>query len=244
MEDSGTVTGEHIHSAEPTVVAVDGPAGSGKSSVSLATARKLGYGFLDTGSAYRALAWFANREGVDREDAAAVLDLLPRFDFAPALNADAPVVSVNGIDATAAIRTPETTASVSAIARIPGVREFFNSGFRRRVASSGMPGVIVEGRDITTVVFPDAPVRILLTADEAVRAVRRSAEHVPTQPSAADTADTARQLRARDAADSEVVDFMNAAEGVTVVDSTTLNFDETVDAVITVIRAQAVKEKA
>ncbi|MFC4224858.1 (d)CMP kinase [Lysinibacter cavernae] len=234
----------------PTIVAIDGPAGSGKSSVSRATARKLGFGYLDTGAAYRALAWHVTDSGLDRENADAVRGSLTHFDYSIGLNPDHVTVTVNGTDVTAAIRTPETSAAVSAVARVPEVREYLTNLFRSIVASSELPGVIVEGRDITTVVFADAPVRILLTADESVRAARRGAELIGAVSAAAESVtdsvvdQTADQIRARDAADSKVVDFMNAAEGVEVVDSTALNFDETVDAVITVIRAATVKEQA
>jgi cytidylate kinase len=111
------------------------------------------------------------------------------------------------------------------------VRSAVNSLFRALVAASGRPGVVVEGRDITTVVAPDAPVRILLTAAPEVRAARRSAE-VTTQ----DAATVAAALHRRDASDAAVVDFLTAAPGVEVVDSTHLDFDQTVDAVLDVIR--------
>ena len=111
------------------------------------------------------------------------------------------------------------------------VRERVNVLFRALVAASGSAGVIVEGRDITTVVFPDAPVRILLTASPEVRAARRSAELTGE-----DAAAVAEALHRRDASDSKVVDFLTAAPGVVVVDSTDLDFDRTVDAVIDVVR--------
>jgi len=105
-----------------------------------------------------------------------------------------------------------------------------NQLFRRLVASAGLRGVVVEGRDITTVVFPDAPVRILLTAAPEVRAARRSAEMTDQ-----DAAKVAAALHQRDAADSTVVDFLTAAPGVEVVDSTHLDFEQTVDAVLSVV---------
>jgi cytidylate kinase len=134
-------------------------------------------------------------------------------------------------DVSAAIRTPEVTEAVSGVARVPAVRQSVNILFRALVAASGRPGVVVEGRDITTVVAPDAPVRILLTAAPEVRAARRSAE-LATH----DAASVAAALHRRDASDSTVVDFLTAAPGVEVVDSTHLDFEQTVDAVIGVIR--------
>ena len=215
----------------PFVVAIDGPAGSGKSSVSKEAAHRLGYGFLDTGAAYRALAWHAAASGVDTDDAASVVSCLDSFDYRIGTDPAGYAVHVGATDVTEAIREPGISAIVSAVARIPEVRAHLIEVFRAIIATEERPGIVVEGRDITTVVAPDAPVRILLTASEEARIRRRSAELVGHTTSA-----TGEQLRRRDLADSKVVDFMNAAEGVTTVDSTELDFDETVDAVIAVIR--------
>ncbi|SIR65294.1 (d)CMP kinase [Microbacterium sp. RURRCA19A] len=217
-------------SGVPVVVAIDGPAGSGKSSVSKAAAGRLGFGFLDTGAAYRALAWHALQHGSDTSDATAVLEVFGDFDYAISLDPADRWVRVGGTDVTTAIREPRVTDAVSGVARVPAVRQAVNDLFRRLVASSGLRGVVVEGRDITTVVYPDAPVRILLTAAPEVRAARRSAE-LTSQDAAA----VAAALHKRDAADSSVVDFLTAAPGVQVVDSTHLDFEQTVDAVLDVV---------
>jgi len=217
---------------DTVVVAIDGPAGSGKSSVSKQAARRLGYGFLDTGAAYRALAWHALAHGIDTSDSTSVLETLSDFDYAISLDPDDYWVRVGTTDVTAAIREPRVTDAVSGVARVPAVRHFVNDLFRALVAASDRPGVVIEGRDITTVVAPDAPVRILLTAAPEVRAARRSAE-LTTE----DAASVAAALHRRDASDSAVVDFLTAAPGVTVVDSTALDFEQTVDAVLAVIRA-------
>jgi cytidylate kinase len=214
------------------VVAVDGPAGSGKSSVSKEVARRLGFGYLDTGAAYRALAWHALEHRADTSDSVAVLDVAGDFDYAISLDPDDHWVRVGATDVTDAIREPRVSDAVSGVARVPAVRESVTVLFRALVAGSGLPGVVVEGRDITTVVAPDAPVRVLLTAAPEVRAARRSAE-VTTQDAAA----VAAALHRRDASDSTVVDFLTAAPGVTVVDSTELDFEETVEAVLAVVRA-------
>jgi cytidylate kinase len=219
--------------ATPVVVAIDGPAGSGKSSVAKAVARELGYGFLDTGAAYRALAWHALEHGVDTSDATAVLEVAGDFDYAISLDPDDHWVRVGATDVTQAIREPRVTDAVSGVARVAPVRQSVNALFRSLIAHSGRPGVVVEGRDITTVVTPDAPVRILLTASPEVRAARRSAE-ITTQ----DAASVADALHRRDASDSQVVDFLTAAPGVTVVDSTHLDFAQTVGAVLDVVRTQ------
>ncbi|APF35200.1 cytidylate kinase [Microbacterium sp. AISO3] len=220
-----------VPESSPVTVAIDGPAGSGKSSVSKQAARVLGYGFLDTGAAYRALAWRVLERGDDTADAQAVVRALDDFDYAISLDPDDHWVRVGDVFVTDDIREPRVSAAVSGVARVPEVRERVNVLFRALVAASGSAGVIVEGRDITTVVFPDAPVRILLTASPEVRAARRSAELTGE-----DAAAVAEALHRRDASDSQVVDFLTAAPGVVVVDSTDLDFDRTVDAVIDVVR--------
>ncbi len=216
----------------PFVVAIDGPAGSGKSSVSKEVARRLGFGFLDTGAAYRALAWHAEASGVQTDDAASVIASLPNFAFSIGTDPAGYAVHVADIDVTTAIRDPAISAVVSRVARVPEVRAHLIELFRSIMAAEPTPGIVAEGRDITTVVAPDAPVRILLTASEDVRIARRSAELVGDSALAA-----GEQLHRRDEADSKVVDFMTAADGVTTVDSTQLDFDQTVDAVIGVIES-------
>jgi len=211
------------------VVAVDGPAGSGKSSVSIAAARALGYAFLDTGAAYRALTWLGLERGVDLTDARAVTALLDDFAYRTDPTENGARVHVGDSDVTAAIREPRVTAEVSDVARIPEVRVALNDTFRRLIRQSTAPGIVVEGRDITTVVAPDAPVRILLTADESVRIARRTKDLPTTQAS------TASQLRERDARDSQVVDFLTAAPGVVTLDSTHLDFGQTVQAVVDLV---------
>ena len=217
-------------SSGPIVVAVDGPAGSGKSSVSRAAAVALGYAFLDTGAAYRALTWLVLERGVDTTDTAAVLALLPTFHYTTEVVPAGTVVRVGVDDVTDAIREPRISAVVSDIARIPEVRTALTEVFRRLIRAAGRPGIVVEGRDITTVVAPDAQVRILLTADEDVRIARRAAEL------SSDATSTASQLRERDRRDAQVVDFMTAAPGVTTIDSTDLDFDQTVDAVVRLVQ--------
>jgi len=214
------------------VVAVDGPAGSGKSSVSKEAARRLGYAYLDTGAAYRALAWHCLDEGVDVENADAVVDKVRAFDYATGMDPDRYYVRVGGEDITPDIREPRVSAVVSAVARVPEVREGLNAMFRRLMSEHPAPGVIVEGRDITTIVAPDAPVRVLLTASEAARIARRSAE-----VSAQSTEATAQQLASRDAQDSRVVDFLTAAPGVITLDSTNLDFEHTVQALIDIVHS-------
>ncbi|MDQ0612382.1 cytidylate kinase [Microbacterium sp. W4I4] len=220
-------------------IAIDGPAGSGKSSVSKAIARRLGYGYLDTGAAYRALAWHVLEQGADTADADAVRSAASAFPLNQGLDPDDRRVRVGETDVTDAIREPRVSAAVSGVARVPEVRVQVNEMFRRIVAEADYPAVVVEGRDITTVVAPDAPVRILLTAAPEVRAARRAGELAGENAAA-----VAEALHKRDASDSSVVDFLNAAPGVDVVDSTELDFMQTIDAVLAVIehRRDADKE--
>ncbi|TFD65528.1 (d)CMP kinase [Cryobacterium sp. Hh38] len=219
--------------ALPTLVAIDGPAGSGKSSVSRAAARRLGFAYLDTGAVYRALAWLALDRNTDSSQADAVTALLKDFDYSIGTDPDEYFVTVGETDVTDAIRSPEVSAAVSAVARVPEVRGALTELFRSLAANVDRPGVVVEGRDITTIVAPEAEVRILLTASEEARMTRRSAE-ITTQ--SAET--VAEQLRSRDRADSQVVDFMSAADGVITVDSTHLDFEQTIEAVIDVIHTR------
>lgn len=214
-----------------TVVAVDGPAGSGKSSVSRATARALGYAFLDTGAGYRALTWLALERGVDLDDASSVETLMDSWDFRISTHPSDTRVSVDGTDVTDAIREPRVSSFVSSVARVPSVRLRLNELFRDLLDAPGEPGIVAEGRDITTVVAPDATVRVLLTASEAVRLRRRGLELDDVSAE-----DLARQVTERDRRDSLVADFMTAAEGVETLDSSDLDFEETVAALVAVVR--------
>ena len=214
------------------VTAIDGPAGSGKSSVSKAVAAALGFDYLDTGAAYRGLAWSALDCDVETGDESSVIASLDHFDYSIGTDPSDYWVRVGETDVTEAIREPRVTGVVSQIARVPEVRTYLVGLFRDIIAASTAPGIVVEGRDITTVVAPDAAVRILLTATEEARMARRSAE-VTTESAAK----TAQQLSSRDAQDSQVVDFMNAADGVITVDSTDLDFEQTVNAVVSLIRS-------
>jgi cytidylate kinase len=231
MEDAVT--------ASPILVAIDGPAGSGKSSVSREAAHRLGFGILDTGAAYRALAWSALRAGADLDDETAVAALLDDWGTTITLRGEQRVtVQLPGaepVDVTGEIREHWVSGEVSRVSRHPDVRDRLNAMFRRIVAGSGLPGVVIEGRDITTVVAPDAPVRILMTASPEVRARRRAGEleGLSHEQVLADIA-------ARDAKDALVVDFINPAPGVTLVDTSELDFEQSVQAVIDIVReAQA-----
>ena len=201
----------------PIVVAIDGPAGSGKSSVSKAVAERLGYGYLDTGAGYRAFALHAiNNPGSSLEE------LLDSFDYKISLDPLNPEVLLAGVGVTGEIRTQEVASRVSEFAREPRVRALQHQDARSRISLCSLAGVVCEGRDLTTVVFVDADVRVLLTASEEVRLQRRSAEKT----------ESTENLKARDASDSKVVEFMAPAEGVKLIDTSHLSFEESVEAVI------------
>lgn len=206
------------------IVAIDGPAGSGKSSVSKACAKALNFGYLDTGAAYRALTFAVQNLGLVVAGQSAE-QIAANFDYSISLDPEDYWVKIGQLDVTYEIRTPEVGSGVSEFAGLAQVREFMLNLTRALVQAVDVAGIIVEGRDITTKVFPDAQTRILLTASEEVRLGRRSAE-LPEGTIVAD------QVTKRDQNDSKVVDFLVPAEGVILVDSSELDFDQTVKAVI------------
>ncbi|CAB4689930.1 MAG: (d)CMP kinase [Actinobacteria bacterium] len=209
------------------IIAIDGPAGSGKSSVSKAVAKELGFGYLDTGAAYRALTWAVLNQGLEVAKVSAE-EIAKNFDYSISLDPANYWVKVGGLDLTYEIRLASVGEAVSQFAGLPQVRQYMHLMTKALVHDSGLAGVVVEGRDITTAVFPEAQKRILLTASEEVRLVRRSAE-LPEGTSIAD------QVTKRDQNDSKVVDFLVPAAGVHLVDSTELDFDSTVKAIIALI---------
>ena len=208
------------------VIAIDGPSGSGKSSTARGVAQRLGLAYLDTGAMYRSITWLALHEGTDLADADAIAALAADAEIE--INGDpaAPAFRVNGHDVTAAIREPRISENVSRIATNLRVRDILVADQRRRIAEARMDGgIVVEGRDITTVVAPESEVRVLLVADREARIARREAELA----GAADTAAVTDQVVRRDRDDSTVAAFTEAAEGVTVVDSTHMGLDEVID---------------
>ena len=221
-------------SGGPVVVAIDGPAGSGKSSVARAAAGALGYRFLDTGAAYRAVAWYGAETGADLDDPDVVAALAAGLDFEEALDPAEHWVRVGGSDVTTAIREPRVSAAVSKVSTVQPARDALNARFRQTIAGA-TPGIVVEGRDITTVVAPDAQVRVLLTAAPEVRAARRRKD-LEAAGTDTDHASVLAAIAERDRKDSALVEFLSAAPGVTTIDSTELSFDETVNAVVDLVR--------
>jgi CMP/dCMP kinase len=220
-------------SSPDLVVAVDGPSGSGKSSVSREVARRLGLRYLDTGAMYRAVTWLALERGVDLADQAAVAELARTADIEVATDPDHVDVLIEGHDVTADIRATRVSAAVSAVATNLGVRAELVAR-QQAVAKTG--GIVVEGRDITSVVCPDAPVRVLLTASEEARLARRARDVHGSDDTTA-TEDVRDQVVRRDAQDSTVASFTEAADGVHLVDSSALDFEQTVAAVLALVAA-------
>jgi cytidylate kinase len=223
------------NSSRPLVVAIDGPSGSGKSSVARGVAQRLGLRFVDTGAMYRALTWWAVSRGVDLADFERVAALARELPLQLGTDPEHLHVLVDGQDVGEAIRTPEITAAVSAVATNLGVREEL---VRRQRALAEEGGAVIEGRDITTVVAPDADVRVLLTASQSARLARRALEVHGTDD--ADAVEATRDLVVgRDAVDSTVATFTEAAEGVTVVDSSNMTLDQTIEAVLALVPASS-----
>ncbi|HNQ08204.1 MAG TPA: (d)CMP kinase [Tetrasphaera sp.] len=223
---------------QPVVVAIDGPSGSGKSSVSRAVARHFGYGYLDTGAMYRAVTVYCLRQGIDLSDADAVVAAAEELPLGLGADPDDPAVTLDEEDIAAAIRTSEVSAVVSAVATNLGVRAVLQDAQRELIdaIAEDWGGVVAEGRDITTVVAPDADVRVLLTASEEARLARRSTELHGSADEAA-VAATHDQIVRRDRDDSTVSQFTEAADGVVLLDTSALDFDGSVAALVEIVTA-------
>lgn len=224
------------------IVAIDGPAGSGKSTVARALAAREHLTYLDTGAMYRAVTCAALERGVNISDADAVAALARGLDISLTAGAGGERLTVDGEDRTAQIRTPEVDVNVSAVAAVPAVRESMVA-LQRKAAEAG--DVVAEGRDIGTVVFPAAEVKVYLSADPSARARRRAvqrqggdtAKDASAQADAAETAAIEAELVARDKADStrEASPLRPAADAVHI-DSTDLTVDEVCDRIAALMR--------
>lgn len=221
------------------VVAIDGPSGSGKSSVAKGTARTLGLAYLDTGAMYRAMAWWMLQHGIDVTDAAAVAARSADPVITSRTDPDAPGIRADGVDVAEAIRGPAVTAAVSSVSAVPEVRHRLVELQRGEVArcSAAGRGIVVEGRDIGSVVLPDADVKVYLTADVRIRAERRAAQDAGLAHGSAGTDATHEDLLRRDAHDSgRSVSPLQMAPGAVEVDATYLTLEETIDAVVQLVR--------
>jgi len=208
------------------VVAVDGPSGSGKSSTSRGVAARLGLRYLDTGAMFRAMTWWMLRHGVDVDDPAAVTAHVDDPVLESGTDPNAPTISVDGVDVAGPIRTAEVTAAVSAVSAVPAVRARLLAEQR---AIIGAGGIVVEGRDIGTVVAPEAPVKVFLTASVDARAVRRTAERTV----GTDAAQTEQDLLRRDRLDSgRALAPLTMADDAERIDTTSHTLAEVIEIVV------------
>lgn len=207
------------------IIAVDGPSGSGKSSTARGVATRLGFRYLDTGAMYRAVAWSALDRGLDLSDVDAVAERARMLRLDISTSPERAAVDADGTDVTSLIREPRISQEVSKIATNLAVRaELIHR--QREIIADAAGGIVVEGRDIATVVAPHAELKVLLTADPEARMQRRGAEL------SAVTADQLRdQVVRRDADDATVAQFQVASDGAVEIDSTSMTLEQVIDTV-------------
>ena len=222
-----------MSSASPgIVVAIDGTSGSGKSSTSRGVADRLGLRYLDTGAMYRAITWWMLRHGVDVHDPAAVAARCAEPRIETGTDPLAPTITVDGEDVAGAIREPDVNAAVSPVSAVPEVRARMVAMQQAAIeeASQGA-GMVVEGRDIGSVVWPEAPVKVYLSADASARATRRAAEE-----GGSDVGATEQSLLARDEIDSgRAVSPLVMADGAVHIDTTAYSLDEVIAQVVALV---------
>lgn len=214
----------------PLVVAVDGPSGSGKSSTARGVAKRLGLAYLDTGAMYRAITWALIQRGVDLHDHSAVEIAAEDVKLHSGTDPSHPTIEADGVDVSEPIRGSEVTSSVSLVAAVAGVRALLVQAQRDAIAAA-VDGIVVEGRDIGTVVVPEAAVKVFLVADAQARARRRASElgH-------ADADATQVDLARRDQLDSSrTVSPLTKAPDATEIDGTNRTLDEVIDAVAALV---------
>ena len=210
-------------------VAIDGPAASGKSTVAKTLAKRLGLIMVNTGAMYRAVAWATIQHGVDPADSAAVIELLGRVKFSCGVENNLSTVLVDGVDPGDALRQDAVNSRVSKVAAIQEVRELLVSMQRDYIE---LGSVVMEGRDIGSVVFPDTPFKMYIDASEEVRRKRRAAEGIIDDPTARDKEDSQRKS-------SPLV----IAEGAVVIDSSEMDVEQVVQAALNVLRERGASEE-
>jgi cytidylate kinase len=212
------------------VVAVDGPSGSGKSSTARGVADRLGLAYLDTGAMYRAMTWALLQRGTDLSDPAAIARDAENVVISSGTEPLSPVIEVDGQDVSSPIRSAEVTSNVSVVAAVPRVRELLVE-LQRETVEASPGGIVVEGRDIGSVVLPEAPVKVYLVADPAARAARRAAE-LGVIDATATQADLAR----RDEIDStRAASPLAKAPDAVEIDGTHLTLDQVVDTIVALV---------
>lgn len=217
-------------------MAVDGTSGSGKSSTSRGVARRLGLAYLDTGAMYRAVTWWMLRHGVDVHDMDAVAAQCEEPRIESGTDPLQPTIVVDGEDVAEAIRGEDVNAAVSPVSAVPRVRSRLQV-MQRDIIQAALDGggIVVEGRDIGSVVWPEAPVKVYLSADAAARAVRRAAEE-----GGSDVEATRESLLARDQIDTTRTSSpLVLADGAVHVDTTDLTLDEVIETIADMVEAQA-----
>ena len=218
--------------SKPLIIAIDGPSGAGKGTVARAVAVRLGYRHVDTGAMYRALAWKALHDGLDLSDEASVAAVAERARF----DVEGGRITIDGHDVATAIRTPEMDRASAMVARHPAVRRVLVA--RQRSYGQG-GGVVMEGRDIGTVVFPDADVKIYLDASPEERARRRAADPAHTSSRNSQLSDVATALAERDRSDStRTASPLAVAPDAVVMDTTGLPVDRVVELVLTLVNSK------
>ena len=218
--------------SKPLIIAIDGPSGAGKGTVARAVAARLGYRHVDTGAMYRALAWKALHDGLDLSDEASVAAVAERARF----DVEGGRITIDGHDVATAIRTPEMDRASAMVARHPAVRRVLVA--RQRSYGQG-GGVVMEGRDIGTVVFPDADVKIYLDASPEERARRRAADPAHTSSRNSQLSDVATALAERDRSDStRTASPLAVAPDAVVMDTTGLPVDRVVELVLTLVNSK------
>lgn len=216
---------------KPLVIAIDGPSGVGKGTIARAIARELGYRHVDSGAMYRAVGWKALRDGVALEDEAAVAALAA----AARIEVSSTQVTIDGVDVTRDIRTPEMDRAAAGVARLPRVRSVLVDQ-QREMGLNG--GIVMEGRDIGTVVFPDADVKLYLDASPEERARRRASDPAHTGVPAA-VSEVATLLTQRDESDrTRTASPLYAAADAVVIDTTGKEINQVVSEVMALIRRE------
>ncbi|MBF9314519.1 bifunctional cytidylate kinase/GTPase Der [Bifidobacteriaceae bacterium NR002] len=245
-------------------VAIDGPAGVGKSSTSRALAQYYDFAYLDTGAMYRAAAWWCMQKGIDlstqlslddegqpvndadserfNQIVEAVGALFTEDHVTFSVDPKNPVVVIDGEDISEELRTSEVSSHVSTVSSIPAVRRMLIAAQRAYISAESADdsfsegeGIVAEGRDITTVVAPNAQVRVLLTAREEVRQARRNKQEISKESLQNNESLEEDDIRARDAKDAKVTSFLSAADGVTTLDNSDLTFEQTLDALVEIV---------
>ena len=218
--------------SKPLIIAIDGPSGAGKGTVARAVAARLGYRHVDTGAMYRALAWKAMQDGIDLSDEAAVAALGERARF----DVEDGRIAIDGRDVARAIRTPEMDRASTIVARHPAVRRVLVA--RQQSYGKG-GGVVMEGRDIGTVVFPGADLKIYLDASPEERARRRAADPAHTSPKNTQLSDVATALAERDRSDStRAASPLAVAPDAVVMDTTGLPIERVVEQVLALVTSR------